>query len=108
MLHNLLRHGPHYLSSAELKERVDQVVAEYYRFLGKMLVLRRDQQFWGYHKTKLTDAGLGFSRFRLWKAVLANIGRAAMSPNKALSKLLTRRSQKNNVSSQAGQIEEMR
>jgi hypothetical protein len=48
---------------------------------------RRDAKFWDYHKRKLSDAGVGFSRTRLASATLARLVRAVLNPNESMDKL---------------------
>ncbi|MBV6433909.1 MAG: hypothetical protein IANPNBLG_04143 [Bryobacteraceae bacterium] len=92
MLHILITHGPQYLTSDELRTNIDRLTSTYYRSLGKSLLLGRDKSFWNYHRDKLTEAGVGFSRFRVATGLLAYLGAALLNPGASLGKLLRIRS----------------
>lgn len=94
MLQVLGQHGAYYLTQAELDAYRTKHLAEYYRFLGKCLWLGRDKAFWDYHKNQLKEAGLNFSRPRLFWAALGNLGRMALSPGVSLEKLIRARKQR--------------
>jgi hypothetical protein len=47
---------------------------------------RRDEKFWNYHKRKLTDAGVGFSRLRLASALAVRLLRATLNPYETIEK----------------------
>ena len=87
MLHLLVTYGPHYLTRDELEDRLDRHVSEYYRFLGKSLLLGREKRFWDYHRRNLTEAGVGFSYFRLAKGTLATLWNVALNPNAIVKRL---------------------
>jgi len=90
-LHDLVTHGPDYLTREEFEVCLDRKLSEYYEFLARSLVQGRDKRFWDYHKRKLTDAGVGFSRARLARATLAKICDAILNPKDTIEKLLKRR-----------------
>ena len=94
-LESLLRHGPAYLTPGELNVRVAQHLSGYYSYLGKSIILHRDKMFWRYHKAKLTEAGVGFSRIRATGAALAAALDAALNPKNSVEKLLKRRKNRN-------------
>ncbi len=73
LLHLLLTYGSTCLTAAELKERLEQHLSDYYQFLGKSLVLRRDKRFWNYHKGKMVAAGVGFDRSRVVVGLFAAV-----------------------------------
>ena len=80
-LRNLVAHGQDYLTRVEFGGCLRRSVSEYYRFLAVSLIRgRRDKKFWDYHKRKLTEAGVGFSRWRLAGATLARLCRAVLNP----------------------------
>jgi len=70
ILRELLVYGPCYLTPAERAQRLETVMAEYYNFLAKSLLQRRNKEFWDYHERELTEQGIGFNRFRLAYAVV--------------------------------------
>lgn len=87
----LLKYGLDYLSRQELESCLDRLLSSYYDFLGKSVLLGRDEKFWAYHKKQLADAGVGFSKFRLSKGVLATLFRAAVNPVAAIKKFSKKR-----------------
>jgi hypothetical protein len=92
-LHNLVMHGPDYLTRAEFEECLRRQVCEYYNFLAISLMRgRRDKKFWDYHKRKLTEAGIDFSQWHLAGAMLARLCRAVLSPYETLGKMRKDRS----------------
>jgi hypothetical protein len=91
MLYLLVTYGPEYLTPDELEVCLDRHLCEYYRFLGKSLILSHDKKFWDYHTRQLAEAGVGFSWARLTGATLAMLGGAMLSPKDTIKKLLKRR-----------------
>jgi len=91
MLYLLVTYGPEYLTPDELEVCLDRHLSEYYRFLGKSLILSHDKKFWDYHKRQLTEAGVGFSWARLARGMLATLGGAMLNPKDTIEKLLKRR-----------------
>jgi glycosyltransferase involved in cell wall biosynthesis len=87
-LHDLVTHGPDYLTPEEFKTCLDRKLSEYYEFLARSLVRGRDKKFWDYHKRKLEDAGVGFSRARLSRATLAELCSAFLNPKDTIERLL--------------------
>jgi hypothetical protein len=74
----LLGYGPEYLTKEEYERLLSEHLADYYRFLGKSLIQRREPKFWEYHKRQLEQAGLGFSRLRVVTGAVAALRRAAV------------------------------
>lgn len=64
----LKEYGPVYLSSEEYEHRLEQVLENYYRFLGRSVFGLRERQFWNYHKDGLKNLGHPFRWPRLIKA----------------------------------------
>ncbi len=85
-LHDLVTHGPNYLSPEELKVCLDRKLFTYYSNLVGGLLRIRDKKYWDYHKRKLNEAGVGFSRVRLAKVALAKLFGAALNPKTAFEK----------------------
>lgn len=87
-LHSLIFHGRDFLNREEFRRCLQRRVSEYYNFLAVSLMRgRRDRKFWEYHKRKLTESGVGFSRMRLAKAALLRLCRAALNPYETKEKL---------------------
>jgi glycosyltransferase involved in cell wall biosynthesis len=87
----LVTYGPQYLTYDELKECQEQHLSEYYRFLGKSLMLGREKEFWDYHRRQITEAGVGFSRSRVVGGALATLWEAGLNPKDAIERLWKRR-----------------
>ena len=88
MLHILTTYGLDYLTSDELDLRLNSHLNEYYKFLGKSVLLRRDKQFWNYHKGQLIDAGVGFSSSRLMQGLIKTLAGAVVRPRYGAKRLL--------------------
>jgi glycosyltransferase involved in cell wall biosynthesis len=85
-LHDLVMHGREFLTPAEFDFCLRRKVDEYYQFLAHSRVRGRDQKFWDYHKRKLTEAGVGFSRLRLAQAMVARFLNLALNPKSAIER----------------------
>lgn len=86
-LYSLAMHGRDFLSEDEFKDRLRKLTAEYYNLLAvSFLRGRRDGKFWEYHKMKLIESGVGFSRTRLLRAIVARICRAALNSYETVEK----------------------
>jgi glycosyltransferase involved in cell wall biosynthesis len=70
ILHELVAYGPTYLAPNEHEERLHTIVSEYYDFLATGFLQRRDSKFWSFHKGKLQENGIVFSRVRLAGAAI--------------------------------------
>jgi glycosyltransferase involved in cell wall biosynthesis len=86
MLWILRNYGQDYLSPEELKRYRDSYVSEYYRFLGKSLLMGRDEKFWQYHKTQLMVLQHQFSGIRVAQGVLSYLGNRILRPWGTLTK----------------------
>lgn len=88
-LYELTAYGPDYLNGDEFKFALNRALLEYYEFLAACVVFGgRDKDFWSYHKRKMTEAGIPFSRTRLARAILAKFANAALNPKRTVEKLL--------------------
>ena len=90
MLRILITHGSASLTKQELAERLTRHLSEYYRFLAKTLVLGGDKDIWKYHRTKLTESDVAFSRFLLAKAMVGLLFGWLLTPKESAQRLLTR------------------
>jgi len=91
MLHYLQKYGPECLIPKELKDCIDGHLDAYYSYLGKSVLFRRDKDFWHFHRTKLKEAGVGFSMPRVIWGTLATLGNAISSPRAYFKKASNRR-----------------
>jgi glycosyltransferase involved in cell wall biosynthesis len=65
VLHELVEYGSYYLNRGEYAECLESTVSKYYDFLATSFFERRPRTFWDFHKGKLKEAGIEFSRIRL-------------------------------------------
>jgi glycosyltransferase involved in cell wall biosynthesis len=84
MLQLLVTHASDYLTREERDALLAAHLGEYYRFLGKSLMLHRDKQFWDFHRGVLTQLGIGLNRTRLLKGLLAVLCNEALNPKAAV------------------------
>lgn len=93
MLRHLQEYGPWCLTPKEFEACMSEHMSGYYRFLGTSVLLGRDATFWKFHKSRLRDAGVGFSSARVAWEALAATARAAMHPRTYLAKMFARKKQ---------------
>ncbi|MGA9672574.1 MAG: glycosyltransferase family 2 protein [Terracidiphilus sp.] len=101
ILRILIAHARDYLTGEEYDTRLDQLMSEYYGFLGKSLMLGRKPDFWDYHKKVLTQSGLDFSRSRVLVGALQTSLAFALNPGNTVRRLLNR-SQKSRFADSPG------
>ena len=92
-------HGRDFLTPEEFARCLDESVSDYYWYLAGSFVRGRDKSFWEHHESALRDAGVGFSRVRLARTVIARIGAAALSPRESLEQLARARSERDGAES---------
>jgi glycosyltransferase involved in cell wall biosynthesis len=91
-LQSLVAHGRDFLTKQEFEACVNRRASEYYNLLAVSLLRgRREKRFWEYHRRKLTDSGVGFSRGRLARATAKRLVRAVVNPNETIDKVRTGR-----------------
>lgn len=83
----LYTYGKSCLSSQEFDERLDFNVSEYYRFLGRRLLVERDRDFWSYHKRAFASAGIGFSGTRVALAAAGQLVGSILRPRSTLESI---------------------
>lgn len=92
-LYLLDNYGAKYLDNAELDSRVRKAVDDYYRYLGKQVFLRRDAEFWRFHRQKLVEVGRPLNRAKLAVAAAGVLLDAALNPKRTTEALIRRRTQ---------------
>jgi glycosyltransferase involved in cell wall biosynthesis len=90
-LYDLVTYGRQSLSEEEFRFCLDRKLTEYYRFLAAHVVRRYDAKFWEYHTRKLREAGVGFDRMRLARALCGKFADAALNPKQAWDRLMSRK-----------------
>jgi hypothetical protein len=94
MLQILVTLGEEYLSRDELEDLLRRHTSEYYRFLGKSLLLRKNKTI-DYHRRKLNEAGVGFSWARVMRGALETLAGLALNRKGITQKLLEPRDSSN-------------
>jgi glycosyltransferase involved in cell wall biosynthesis len=94
MLQLLLAHGRDYLTQNELERLRQHHISDYYKFLGKCLLLGHDSVL-NYHKAKLAEADIGFHWPRLVSGMLSTIWGLGLNPKSTAEKLLKSRARIN-------------
>lgn len=90
-LYTLVTHGSDFLTEQEFEYCKNRLLSEHYNFLAvSAMRLRRQKQFWDFHKRKLNET-VGFSRVRLARAILARFCKAILSPYETIGKLRKRK-----------------
>lgn len=73
MLRELVIYGPFYLSSTEYRQALHDALRRYYDFLATSLLHRRPASFWQYHRRRMREAGVKFSRTALTATVARKV-----------------------------------
>jgi len=89
-LHDLVTHGPDYLTSDEFRTCLERMLSNYYKVLAARVLKGYDEKFWEYHKRKLVEAGVGFDRLRLSKALFGKLMACALNPQSTIELFLHR------------------
>ncbi len=90
----LIAHAPDYLTHDEVQDLLQRLISQYYRFLGKSLLLRKNETI-EYHRRKLNEAGVGFSWTRVMRGALETLASHALNPKGIAEKLLEPRDRSN-------------
>jgi len=67
----LQEYGPIFLTDREFRERIEQRLDKYYRFLAKNFWENKGKDFWDFHKKSLENMGFQFS----FKRIIKNISK---------------------------------
>jgi glycosyltransferase involved in cell wall biosynthesis len=97
-LKQLVRHGPHFLSTREFATCLNRSLSEYYWYLAGSFVRGREKSFWNFHRETLREAGVGFSRARLARAVFTRLCFATFNLKENIERLLKVKSNKSQAS----------
>jgi len=90
VLQVLTHYGSGFLTPDELQAAVERHMRDYYQFLGKCLLWRRDKKFWDYHKAQLIANAGGYERRRLIGGLLESALTGALNPHSTFSSLRRR------------------
>lgn len=83
----LQKYGAHYLSSAEVEERLALRMRQYYASLGESVLRRRERAFWTFHKNKMRDLGLPLDYWRLGGVVAIRLLDLILNPKRTVESL---------------------
>ncbi|HZQ91921.1 MAG TPA: glycosyltransferase family A protein [Terriglobales bacterium] len=87
----LVKYGPDFLAPDELERCTQAHLSMYYQYLGKNVILGRNDAFWMYHRLKMAEAGFPLKRRRVVAGLLSALGEALLNPQHALARLRFRR-----------------
>jgi hypothetical protein len=80
------RHGPLYLTESELARRLEELLAGYYRMLGRCVLKLKGQEFWEFQTSKLNNIGYALDRRRVLIEAIREFATELMRPMTALRK----------------------
>lgn len=83
----LFTYGKSCLTEPEFYACFDRHLSEYYRFLGRRLLIERDPGFWSYHKRTFARLGLNYSRARVTKAAAGELFVTLRNPKSTLASI---------------------
>ena len=83
-LYVLAKYGPRHLTEAELRHQIRAKLREYYRYLGWQVSMRRDREFWRFHRGKLATLGYPLNRARLAAHVVLYILDRVLNPKRTV------------------------
>src|SRR6266481_4346676 len=87
MLGMLFTYGKNCLTEQEFDGCFARHLSEYYRFLGRRLLVERDPGFWSYHKRTFARLGLNYSRARVTKAAAGELCGTALNPKSTFASI---------------------
>jgi glycosyltransferase involved in cell wall biosynthesis len=83
----MFEYGRNCLSDKEFEECFDRSLSQYYRFLGRRVLVERDSNFWSYHKRTFAKLGINFSRSRVAMASVAQLCASLADPKSTLESI---------------------
>jgi glycosyltransferase involved in cell wall biosynthesis len=86
-LTSLVKYGPRLLAREEYERHLRRRLNNYYRYLGKSWLSRREKQFWEYHRGELQKIGLPLSRARLLRGAISVVLSNLLDPAESFRKL---------------------
>lgn len=90
-LGDCVTYGPVYLTPTELENRIQELLEEYYKFLGLCALQFRDKAFWDYHKKRLAEIGYPLDWRRVSKAASLKFIDLALNPKNTVELFLKRK-----------------
>lgn len=86
---DFLQYGTLYLTNKEFEQRKNELIEQYYRFLGGCILKLRDWGFWKYQSARFREIGFKIEYIKLIKAVIYEITDEIKKPDIAFKKLVT-------------------
>jgi glycosyltransferase involved in cell wall biosynthesis len=87
---DLLNYGKYCMTDEELKQRLEELLDNYYRYLAISGVNFRSGEFWQYHRKRLQELGYPFDRLKFARALCAKMADLAFNPKNTLEKMFRR------------------
>ncbi|WP_199085334.1 glycosyltransferase family 2 protein [Bosea sp. ASV33] len=84
------KYGDFYLSRIEKKERIEELLDQYYDYLSVSAFKLKDKTFWNYHITRLQDLGYQLDRVKLATGISKKLVDLALNP-KITAKMIVNR-----------------
>ena len=84
----LLRYGVGVLTDLEQKDRLEELLEEYYKYLAVGIIHVRGRSFWEFHLSRLNKLGLALSWRRLAIATATKVLELALNPQQTARKLI--------------------
>lgn len=81
---NLMKYGPIYLTREEYERRFEKQMEDYYTFLCRSLLHRREKEFWSYHKDALERLGHPYRLSKLMKPLLVLMVDRVLNPKRTI------------------------
>jgi glycosyltransferase involved in cell wall biosynthesis len=85
-LHDLVNYGHDFLTEKEYAACLNRSVSLYYESLVGGMLRGLNSKYWNFHKQKLAEAGIHFSKARLLKVALAKSCVALLNPKATIEK----------------------
>jgi glycosyltransferase involved in cell wall biosynthesis len=83
----LQTYGKDCLSDGEFRTCLELQLSQYYRFLGRRIWVERNRAFWAFHRTTLTNAGVGLGLSSIGRAALRELYRSVLDPKAVIERL---------------------
>jgi glycosyltransferase involved in cell wall biosynthesis len=90
VIEELVMFGPDYLTESELKQRLDEELNNYYKFLARSVFDFRDKSFWDTHRERLEKINMPLDRARLTRATIAHFFDLVLNPKRTIENIFKR------------------
>ena len=89
-INDLLDYGPNFLTDAEQKKRLQELLDDYYRCLAIAVVNLREREYWRFQKTRLAEMHYQLEPMRLIVSVCAKVVDLVLNPGITLARIRRR------------------